>query len=189
MLYLKLLKALYGCVQSALLWYKLFSTTLQGAGFELNPYDTCVANKIIDGKQCTITWYVDDNKISHADDNVVINIIETIEGRFGKMTVTRGKDHVFLGMNISFLDNGTASVKMKDYIKEAMADFGEDITKTSTSPARKNLFEIDETSGALTEANCDTFHSVVAELLYISKCGRLHTTGHRFLMCKSIMQY
>jgi hypothetical protein len=38
-LYLELLKALYGCVQSALLWYELFSSTLQGTGFELNPYD------------------------------------------------------------------------------------------------------------------------------------------------------
>ena len=28
-LYLRLLKALYGCAQSALLWYELFSTTLQ----------------------------------------------------------------------------------------------------------------------------------------------------------------
>jgi hypothetical protein len=90
-LYLKLLKALYGCVQSALLWYELFSTTLQGDGFELNPYDTCVANKIIDGKQCTMAWYVNDNKISHTNDYVVTNIIETIEGRFGKMTVTKGK--------------------------------------------------------------------------------------------------
>jgi hypothetical protein len=53
-LYLELLKALYGCVQSALLWYELFSSTLQGMGFELNPYDACVANKVIDGKQCTI---------------------------------------------------------------------------------------------------------------------------------------
>jgi hypothetical protein len=49
-LYLKLLKALYGCVQSALLWYDLFSSTLQGKGFKLNPYNTCVANKTIDGK-------------------------------------------------------------------------------------------------------------------------------------------
>jgi len=29
-LYLQLLKALYGCIQSALLWYELFSSTLQG---------------------------------------------------------------------------------------------------------------------------------------------------------------
>jgi hypothetical protein len=31
-------------------------------------------------------------------------------------------------MNITFHDDGTVSVKMKDYIKEAIADFGEDIT-------------------------------------------------------------
>jgi hypothetical protein len=85
-LYLKLLKALYGCVQSALLWYDLFSSTLQGEGFKLNPYDTCVANKTINGKQCTITWYVNDNKIPHVDAAVVTHIITILEDRFGKMT-------------------------------------------------------------------------------------------------------
>ena len=44
-------------------------------GFKLNPYDACVANKTINGKQCTIVWYVDDNKISHVDANVVTEII------------------------------------------------------------------------------------------------------------------
>ena len=53
-LYLQLLKALYGCIRSAMLWYELFAVTLKGMGFVLNPYDLCVANKIIDGKQCTI---------------------------------------------------------------------------------------------------------------------------------------
>jgi hypothetical protein len=38
-LYLQLLKALYGCVKSALLWYELFVSTLQEMGFILNPYD------------------------------------------------------------------------------------------------------------------------------------------------------
>jgi hypothetical protein len=86
-LYLKLLKALYGCMQSALLWYELFSSTLQGAGFELNQYNTCIANKMINGKQCTITWFIDDNKISHVNKNIVTNIIKMIELRFVKMTV------------------------------------------------------------------------------------------------------
>jgi hypothetical protein len=67
-------------------------------GFELNPYDACVANKVINGLQCTILWYVDDNKISQVDPAVVTDIIEKIEELCGKMTVTRGKDHVFLGM-------------------------------------------------------------------------------------------
>ena len=32
-LYVRLIKAIYSCVKSALLWYKLFSTTLQEMGF------------------------------------------------------------------------------------------------------------------------------------------------------------
>ena len=64
---MQLIKAMYGCVQSALLWYKLFSTALVGMGFELNPYNLCVANAIINEKQCTIGWYVDDNIITHSD--------------------------------------------------------------------------------------------------------------------------
>jgi hypothetical protein len=33
-------------------------------GFELNKYDKCVANKIINGIQSTIAWHVEDLKIS-----------------------------------------------------------------------------------------------------------------------------
>jgi hypothetical protein len=172
-LYLKLLKALYGCVKSALLWYDLFTNTLKGMGFELNPYDTCVANKTIDGKQCTVAWFVDDNKISHVDDKVVSNVIEKIEERFGKMTVTRGKEHVFLGMDISFHDDGTVKVIMKDDIKEAIEDFDDEVTRTAATPARKTLFEIDERSEPLGSAKKENFHSVVAKLLYVSKRARL----------------
>ena len=57
-------------------------------GFALNSYDSCIANCTINGKQCTIAWYVDDNKISHVDPDVVTSIIEKIEERFDKMTVT-----------------------------------------------------------------------------------------------------
>ena len=78
-LYVQLYKALYGCVKSALLWYEMFTEHLVDMGFEVNPYDMCVANAMIDGKQCTITWYVDDTKISHKDPKLVDNIIEKIE--------------------------------------------------------------------------------------------------------------
>ena len=69
-------------------------------GFELNPYDKCVANKIINGKQCTMTWYVDDNKLSHKDPAVVTEVLEEISKHIGNLTITRGKKHTFLGMNI-----------------------------------------------------------------------------------------
>ena len=60
-LYIQLIKALFRCVQLALLWYKLFSTTSVDMGFELNPYNLCVANALTNGKQCTIMWSVDFN--------------------------------------------------------------------------------------------------------------------------------
>ena len=89
-LYLQLLKALYGCVQSALLWYELFSSTLEKEGFVINPVEPCVANKIINGKVCTMLWYVDDVKISHVDEKIVSNVINMLEKWFGKLTINRG---------------------------------------------------------------------------------------------------
>ncbi len=79
LLYVLLDRALYGCVQSALLRYELYSTTLKEIGLELNPYDLCVANANINGKQCTVCWYVDDNKISHKDQEVVDSVIKKIK--------------------------------------------------------------------------------------------------------------
>ena len=62
-------------------------------GFKLNNHDQCVANKMIEGSQCTIVWCVNDNKISHVNSQVVDQIIAEIEKKFEKMTVKRGKEH------------------------------------------------------------------------------------------------
>lgn len=58
---LKLDKAMYGCVRSALLWYQTFVNVLMIMGFKVNPHDECVANMIINDSQCTIAWYVDES--------------------------------------------------------------------------------------------------------------------------------
>lgn len=43
----------------------------EGMGFKINQYDICVANKMINGKQFTVLWHVDDLKISLKDKKVV----------------------------------------------------------------------------------------------------------------------
>ena len=54
-LYVRLKRALYGCIRSAMLWWKMLSEFLVKEGYELNPYDSCVANKtLLYGKQITI---------------------------------------------------------------------------------------------------------------------------------------
>jgi hypothetical protein len=170
-LYVQLAKALYGCIKSALLWYRLFSETLVTMGFQLNPVDRCVANKIINGKQCTVAWYVDDNKISHVDPKVVTEIIEKIEQRFGKMSVTRGKIHTFLGMDISF-ENKKVKIDMKAYCEQAIDDYHRDVFGSAATPARRDIFEVEEDAPLLSEEDRENFHSVTALLLYVSLRGR-----------------
>ena len=66
-LYLQLLKDLYGFMESAILWYGLYSKTLKSQGFLVNPYDRCIENSTIKDNQYTISWYVDYKKVSHVD--------------------------------------------------------------------------------------------------------------------------
>jgi hypothetical protein len=57
-LYLRLQKALYGMMKSALLFYRKLVSELREMGFEINPYDPCVANKTINGTQMKIRWHM-----------------------------------------------------------------------------------------------------------------------------------
>jgi hypothetical protein len=45
-LHVKMLKAIYGMLQSSLWYYKKFCKDIESIGFEVNPYDPCVANRI-----------------------------------------------------------------------------------------------------------------------------------------------
>ena len=94
-LYARILRALFGMMECALHWYELFTETLQDLDFMLNPYDMCVANKTVNGAQCTIVWYVDDNKISHRDETVINEVVEVIEKKFGMLARTYGNSHAF----------------------------------------------------------------------------------------------
>ena len=136
-LYVELKKALYGTLKAALLFWKRLSSQLMKWGFELNPYDACVANKMINGNHCTILWHVDDLKISHVDANVVTDIINLLESEFGNeapLTVTRGKVHEYLGMTIDYSVPGKVKFTMIDYIKTMLDELPADMGGTAPNP-------------------------------------------------------
>ena len=54
-LYVKLSKALHGLLSMALLFYRKLRKELDAMGFVVNPYDPCVANCMVKGKQQTVT--------------------------------------------------------------------------------------------------------------------------------------
>ena len=127
-LYMQLVKALYGCVRSAILWYETFCECLEQLGFKLNRYDPCVANKMVNGEQCTICWYVDDCKISHKDPNVVTWVIDNTEKRFGegsmafhhiisKLLYVSKRARLDIDLNISFLCTRVSRSTQQDWEK------------------------------------------------------------------------
>ena len=80
---------------------------------------------------------------------------------------------MFLGMDITFNDDdGTVSILMNKYLKEAIVDSGMDVSKVAPTPAKKDLFTIDNGSKQLDRQQGKKFHSTVAKLVYVSKRAR-----------------
>jgi hypothetical protein len=99
-LYVKMLKAMYGLLRSALLFYLKLVKDLIDYGFELNPYDPCIANKIVNGKQMTVVaWHVDDLQVSHMEEAVVDGLISYLKSKYGEnLVVHEGEVHDYLGL-------------------------------------------------------------------------------------------
>ena len=78
-----ILKAIYGMIKSALLWYDLFYTILSDLGFKLNPHERSITNKVTNEHQFNIWWFVDDSRVSHMDYSVNSIISDNIEENLG----------------------------------------------------------------------------------------------------------
>jgi hypothetical protein len=174
-LYVELLKALYGTLKAARLFWLLPSGKLQEWGFTINGYDACVANKVVDGNQCTIIWHVDDLKISHIDSKLVDHIIAMLEAEFGReapLTVRRGKVHDYLGMILDFSTPGKLVVSMEPYIRSMIEEMPEDMTGTAVNPAASHLFDVNSHPEYLSEKESTVFVHLVMQLLYLSQRAR-----------------
>ena len=105
-------------LRAALLFYKRLRSDLENMGFEVNPYDPCVANKMVNGSQMATCWYVDDLKVSHKEESAIIAFAMKLSELYGsKTTICRGKVHEYLGIDIDWATvPGTMIVSMIKYI-------------------------------------------------------------------------
>ena len=113
-------------------------------GFNINPYDRCIANTIINGHQCTISWHVDDCLASHQEKKVLDDLALIMIREFGDMEISRGKDHSFLGMEIEVSD-GIVKLSMKKQLNKLITDFEKEygcLDNEVSSPGNRQLFNI-----------------------------------------------
>ncbi len=176
-LYLKTLKALYGIIDASLLFYKKFKADLEKVGFKINPYDPCVANRTINGKQHTVVWHVDDLKSSHVNAKVNDDFYKWLEHMYGgdktgHVSSTRGKIHEYLGMTLDYTKDGEVQIKMQSYIEDIVKTFPENTGKKVSSPASENLFQIREKTPKLSYKRKEIFHTTVAKCLFVTQRAR-----------------
>eukprot|EP00956_Cyclotella_meneghiniana_P028301 scaffold65295_cov71-Cyclotella_meneghiniana.AAC.14 len=174
-LYVKMLKAMYGLLRSALLFYLKLVKDLTDFGFTMNPYDPCVANKMVNGKQLTVAWHVDDLKVSHEEMPVIDELVKYLADKYGEnLAVHKGDVHDYLGVDHDYSEKGVVKLSMINHLEKIFSDFPEEIGKGVSTPASDHLFEVRdpeecEKLGKFLDADRKkAFHHTVAQILFVS---------------------
>eukprot|EP01040_Poterioochromonas_malhamensis_P011620 gene11620-12678_t len=76
----------------------------------------------------------------------------------------------YLGMDFDYSIPGIVKISMKSMIEQILEDFP--TTDVSRTPASAELFQVDENSPLLDDERKESFHSLVAKLLYMAKRAR-----------------
>lgn len=172
-LLVQILKALYGLVQSAALWFEALTAFVKSLGFVPNTIDNCVMNKRSDGRNVTIVLYVDDILILSEKRDDIDWLIDALRREYGELSIESGESFTYLGMGLETNQQGEIQLRMDAYIQGVLDEFEHDYKplKKSTTPASIRLFN-PGTGKLLQKRDRSKFHTTVAKLLYLSKRAR-----------------
>ena len=169
-IYVKLKKALYGCIESAKLWFDEISKSLKEMGFVPNPYDQCVFNTQRNGHQVTVCLYVDDLLITSVDEDDIGWVAGKLREKYGTVTLNVGNVHSYLGQTFDMGTEGEVSVSMDGYVKDILES--NPVTGYRATPAATTLYSIDETLPLLPDSGQEAFHSLVMKLMFLAQRAR-----------------
>jgi hypothetical protein len=158
----RLFKAIYGLVESAVLWNRHITETLLSLGYNQYQYDSCVFSKRIDDKQTYIGLYVDDLLIVSNDEKERTMLLEGLTNKYGKLKTQSGPYIKYRGLEIQ---QGNEAIEMHQhtYINELLES--ENINKDMSSPTPRNLHEPSSTSEPVDQHK---FTSLLAKVSWLS---------------------
>ncbi|CAJ1946144.1 unnamed protein product [Cylindrotheca closterium] len=170
-------RVIYGMLEASMLWYKKLRGDMEKHGFIFNPYDGCIANKIVNGKQQTIRFHVDDLLSSHIDPKVNDDFCKWMNQKYGSIKPVkskRGKIHEYLGMTLDFSKRGKVKDRMDDYVNRMLNEFPVKFKENEgcKTPASNDLLSIGK-GEKLDDEKRETFHTFIAKGLFLSKRARL----------------
>lgn len=161
----KLVRALYGCIESALLWYEAISSFLMSLGFNQSVHDECLFIKGIGKDAIHIAVYVDDLFISASKRADIQRIESEMKKRFSDITFNYGLHHEYLGAHLDFSTPGEVTMSMESKIIELIKEHN--ISGIATTPAANHLMEHRDLP-LLSLDKQKMLRSSVAKLLFLS---------------------
>jgi hypothetical protein len=128
--------------------------------------------KTIDGEQCTIIWHIDDLKLSHVKQEVLDDVANKLNAKYGKeapLTMHQGAIHDYLGMTIDYSKKGKVKFLMPDYVNGILEEAPTDMAGTDVTPASNNLSTVRKDTDKLDDEDAITNHHLTGKMLYLCK--------------------
>ena len=85
-------------------------------------------------------------------------MLKWLESWYGKMRISIGKVHDYLGMDLDCSVQGGVSAKMEKYVSDTIKEFSEDTTASVAMPAADHLLDVRDMSVRLEKEEEREFH-------------------------------
>ena len=113
----------------------------------------CTFNKMVNGKQITVQFHVDDLKVLHKDQAVLDDFFDELTSEVGqenKLIENRGLIYEYLGITFDYLITGKVVFIMFGYLEHMIVECAKDLQNSCSYYLRNNqLFKVNKDSPRL----------------------------------------
>ena len=148
---------------------------------------------MIDGRQLTVVFHVDDIKASLVSESDLKDLLQLLQSEFGeeqklqKLEGDFGDVHDYLGLRIDYSFPGKVCFTMFNYLEDIIVEASDDLKpKNCKYPSNDKLFHVDEDSPLLDAKKADLFHRLVARILYASHRARPDVAVTTAFLCSRV---
>jgi hypothetical protein len=141
------------------------------------PLNLCVANRIINGTQHTVTWHIDNLKSSYVNPKVNNKFLAWLKTKYAndkirEIKAIHEKKHNYLAITLDFTTPEVLKINITSYVKEMLEIFPENLNGKTKYPWSKNLFKVNKASTKLPEDRMKIFHTFVMKGMFLCKQAR-----------------
>ncbi|BBH09514.1 hypothetical protein Prudu_022027 [Prunus dulcis] len=160
----RLRKSLYGLKQAPRAWNAKFTGHLPAIGFTVSHSDPSLFVKHVGSDSVILLLYVDDIILTGSKDSLVQEVIDELSAVFEMKDM--GRLTYFLGLQISYHDNGDIFVCQTKYARDLLAKAGMDTCRSCTTPCKPHCQLLASEGDSLSDPTI--YRSIVGALQYLT---------------------